>query len=261
MTQPHPLPARLTLLNLPLDPVTLDQALDMFEGWLDTQPRSPHTVVTLNPEFIMQARGEDAQQGGESEFTRAMRGADLITADGVGIVWAARRLLGAKVPRAPGFDLATGLMKRRGSALRVFFLGSRPGVAEAAAAAAVRDFGIQVSGVHHGYFGAEDDARVAALVGESRADMLLTGMGAGRQEIFNAQWRTALGAPVLLGCGGVLDVLAGTAQLAPDWTRKLGVEWVWRVGGDRKRWGRAPRLARFVALVSRVSVRRSGGES
>jgi len=246
------------LLGLPLDPVTLEQALDRLEHWLGADHRTPQTVVTLNPEFIIQARAEDAQSGGPGAFTQAMRRADLVTADGVGIVWAARRLLGEAVPRAPGFDLATGLMLRRGAALRVFFLGSKPGVAEAAAAAARERYGIQVAGVHHGYFGPEDDARVAELIAHSGADLLLTGMGAGRQEVFNETWRAQLGVPVMLGCGGVLDVLAGTAALAPAWTRRLGVEWVWRVVGDRKRWGRAPRLARFVGLVLRQSGRRAG---
>ncbi|AWN23292.1 glycosyltransferase [Deinococcus irradiatisoli] len=254
MTRP-----RLTLLGLPLDPVTLDEALGRLESWLDAGRPSAHTVVTLNPEFIMQARAEDAEQGGESAFTQAMRRADLVTADGVGIVWAARRLLGEDVPRAPGFDLASGLMRRRGAQLRVFFLGSKPGVAEAAAAAASSQYGVQVAGVHHGYFDRNEDQRVAELVRESGADLLLTGMGAGRQEMFNEYWRDVMNVPVMLGCGGVLDVLAGTAALAPDWTRRAGVEWVWRVAGDRKRWGRAPRLGQFVLLVSRQS--RSGGRS
>ena len=65
----------------------------------------------------------------------------------------------------------------------------------------------------------------------------------------------------MLGCGGVLDVLAGTAALAPAWTRRLGVEWVWRVVGDRRRWGRAPRLARFVGLVLRQSRRAGPGSA
>ncbi|GAA4020018.1 WecB/TagA/CpsF family glycosyltransferase [Deinococcus rubellus] len=247
--------SRLILLDLPLDPVTLEQALDRLEAWLSAERRGPHTVVTLNPEFIIQARAEDARSGEVGAFTQAMQRADLVTADGVGIVWAARRLLGEAVPRAPGFDLAAGLMQRRGAALRVFFLGSRPGVAEAAAASARTQYGIQVAGVHHGYFGPEDDARVAGLIAQSGADLLLTGMGAGRQEAFNEAWRARLGVPVLLGCGGVLDVLAGTAALAPAWTRRLGVEWVWRVAGDRRRWGRAPRLARFVGLVLRQAGR------
>ena len=236
------LPERLVLFDLPLDPVTLDAALDRLSGWLFESPPTPHTVVTLNPEFIVQSRTQP-------EFVRAMQEADLVTADGVGIVYAARQLYGAEVPRAPGFDLVKGLMERHGPELRVFFLGSKPGVAEQAAQNAVRDYGIQVAGVHHGYFGPDEDQRVAELVGASGAHLLLTGMGAGRQEIFNAYWKQIHRAPVAIGCGGVIDVLAGTAQLAPEWTRKMGVEWIWRVAGDRKRWGRAPRLAQFVAMV------------
>lgn len=233
---------RLTLFDLPLDVVTLPQALDRLGEWMFAAERAPHTVVTLNPEFIVQSR---TQPG----FVRAMQRADLVTADGVGIVWAARQLLGREVPRAPGYDLTKGLMERHGAELRVFFLGGKPGVAEQAAVKASREYGVQVAGVHHGYFGAEEDRRIAELVGASGAHLVLTGMGAGRQETFNEEWRETLGAPVLLGCGGVLDVLAGTADLAPAWTRKLGVEFVWRVGLDRRRWNRAPRLAQFVRLV------------
>ena len=249
MTQ-YVLKSRLVLLGIPLDAVTLAQALDQLSAWVQAERTRPHTVVTLNPEFIMQARAEDLlAAGGRSTFTAVMQRADLVTADGVGIVWAAKQLLDEEIPRAPGFDLAAGLMERHGDKLRVFFLGAKEGVAEVAAARARERYGIVVAGTHHGYFGSHDDQRVAELVGASRAHLLLCGMGAGRQEIFNDIWREVLGAPVLLGCGGVIDVLAGTAALAPAWTRKLGVEWLWRVAGDRKRWGRAPRLARFVALV------------
>jgi N-acetylglucosaminyldiphosphoundecaprenol N-acetyl-beta-D-mannosaminyltransferase len=243
-------PGRLELLGFPLDPVPLETALDLLSGWITLAPatgaRTPHTVVTLNPEFIMQCRAGGPQS---SEFSQAIARADLVTADGVGIVWAARQLLGAEVPRAPGFDLTVGLMKRHEAALSVFFLGARPGVAEAAAQKAHEQYGVRVAGVHNGYFDVADDLRVAELVRDSGADLLLTAMGAARQEIFNEYWREVLNVPVMMGVGGVLDVLAGTANLAPAWTRRLGVEWIWRVVGDRRRWGRAPALARFVGLV------------
>ncbi|MGI8747890.1 MAG: WecB/TagA/CpsF family glycosyltransferase [Deinococcus sp.] len=239
---------RLTLLGLPLDPLTLDAALGLLGGWVEG-PRQPHTVVTLNPEFVMLARHDPI-------FTQAMQRADLVTADGVGIVWAARQLLGAEVPRAPGFDLATGLMERYGDQLRVFYLGSKPGVAEGAARAAAERYGVRVAGVHHGYFEPAEDGRVAELVRQSGADLLLTAMGAARQETFNEYWRGVLDVPVMMGVGGVLDVLAGSATLAPGWTRRLGVEWAWRVAGDRRRWNRAPRLAGFVAYVNRERRRR-----
>ncbi|MBZ9749432.1 WecB/TagA/CpsF family glycosyltransferase [Deinococcus sp. HMF7604] len=241
MTTPEP-PQRLTLFDLPLDVLSLEPVLDRLGAWVTDPVRAPHTVVTLNPEFIVQSRTQP-------DFVNAMQVADLVTADGVGTVWAARQLTGTEVPRAPGFDIVQGLMQRHGPRLRVFFLGAKPGVAEVAAQNAARDYGIQVAGIHHGYFDLPDDQRVAELVRESRADLLLTGMGAGRQETFNQYWRQVMNVPVMIGCGGVIDVLAGTADLAPAWTRRLGVEWIWRVGLDRKRWNRAPRLAQFVRMV------------
>lgn len=242
---------RLTLFDLPLDVITLPGTLDRLSAWMFQAPRAPHTVVTLNPEFIVQSRTHP-------EFVRAIQEADLVTADGVGVVWAARRLQGREVPRAPGYDIVRGLMERHGPELRVFFLGAKPGVAEQAAQNAARDYGVQVAGVHHGYFDRPEDQRVAELVGASGAHLVLTGMGAGRQETFNGYWRQILNAPVLLGCGGVIDVLAGTADLAPAWTRKLGVEFLWRVGLDRRRWNRAPRLMQFVRLVQAEKRRTQG---
>ena len=233
---------RLTLFDLPLDNITLDGTLDRLGDWIYHAPRAPHTVVTLNPEFIVQSRTQP-------DFVTAMQVADLVTADGVGIVWAARQLCAQEVPRAPGFDIVQGLMRRHGADLRVFFLGAKPGVAEVAAQNAARDYGIQVAGIHHGYFDLPEDQRVAELVRDSGADLLLTAMGAGRQETFNQYWRQVMNTPVMIGCGGVIDVLAGTADLAPAWTRRMGVEWIWRVAGDRRRWNRAPRLAKFVQMV------------
>ncbi|CAM3725127.1 WecB/TagA/CpsF family glycosyltransferase [Deinococcus frigens] len=241
---------RLRLFDLPLDVIDLQGTLTLLGDWLADPARAPHTVVTLNPEIIVQSRSHP-------EFAGAVQRADLVTADGVGIVYAARQLRGQDVPRAPGFDIVQGLMERHGAELRVFFLGAKPGVAEAAAQKAARDYGVTVAGLHHGYFGPEDDERVARLVEGSGANLLLTAMGAGRQEVFNQQWRGVLGVPVMIGCGGVIDVLAGTAELAPAWTRKLGVEWIWRVAGDRKRWNRAPRLLNFMRMVG-AEKRRKG---
>jgi N-acetylglucosaminyldiphosphoundecaprenol N-acetyl-beta-D-mannosaminyltransferase len=238
-------------MGLPLDVVTLEDALRVMDGWMFGDARATHTVVTLNPEIYVQATHDET-------LAKAVRTADLVTADGVGIVWAARELLGTSLPgRAPGLDLAVELMRRHGAQLRVFFLGGKPGVPEMAAHNAREKYGVTVAGVHHGYFQPAEDVRVAELVRDSGAHLLLTGMGAPRQETFNQYWRQVMTTPVALGCGGTIDVLAGTAQLAPAWTRRMGVEWVWRVAGNRSRWNRAPRLLKFVRLV-RTAKKRKG---
>ncbi|QRN81003.1 MAG: WecB/TagA/CpsF family glycosyltransferase, partial [Nocardiopsis sp. BM-2018] len=82
------------------------------------------------------------------------------------------------------------------------------------------------------------------------AQLLLAGLGEGQEAVLAAQ-RRRWGVGAMIGVGGTLDVLAGVAKRTPTWTRRLGVEWAWRVGLDPARWHRFPRLIRFVGLALR----------
>jgi N-acetylglucosaminyldiphosphoundecaprenol N-acetyl-beta-D-mannosaminyltransferase len=204
----------------------------------------PRLLVTLNPEIVIQALTDAA-------LARALHAADLTVADGIGIVWAARRA-GLELPgRVPGVDLTMRLLELGGSGLRVFLLGGKPGVAERAALAASERWGTVIAGTRHGYFDkTADAAEITRQVRDSGAQLLLAGLGEG-QELFLHQQREAWGCQVMIGVGGTLDVLAGEARRTPSWTQKLGVEWLWRVGLDPARWHRFPRLLQFLLLVLR----------
>ena len=236
------LPAAHDVLGHAVHPVDLDGAVDLVLR--ASRGTTPRLVVTLNPEIVVRARSE-------ARLRAALGRADLTVADGVGLLWAARRA-GVRLPgRVPGVELATACMERGGEALSVYFLGGRPGVAEAAAATAHQRWGTRVAGAHHGYFDHDSDgAAVAGEVGRSGAQLLLAGLGE-RQEVFLDAHRDALGAGAMIGVGGTLDVLAGVAQRTPAWTQRWGVEWAWRVGLDPRRWHRLPRLLRFVGLTLR----------
>lgn len=199
-------------------------------------------VVTLNPEIVIQARADRA-------LATALKSAELTVADGVGVLWAARRA-GHDLPgRVPGVELATGVLEQAGPDLRVFFLGARPGVAERAAAHAHNNWGTTVAGHAHGYFDRQTEAaEIVRQVADSGAQLLLGALGEG-QERFLFEHMQQMGVRVAIGVGGTLDVLAGEVERTPAWTRKLGVEWLWRVGSDRRRWHRFPRLLSFARLV------------
>lgn len=217
--------------------------LEEAAGWvLEHRDGPPRLVVTLNPEICVRAEREPALAG-------ALRAADLTVADGVGVVWAARRA-GHRLPeRVPGVELAARVLERGGPGLRVFLLGARPGVAERAAERIHARWGCEVVGVRHGYFDRREDAEeVCAEVRAAAPQLLLAGLGEG-QELFLHAHREALGTPVMIGVGGTLDVLAGEARRTPAWTRRLGLEWAWRVASDPSRWHRAPRLALFALRV------------
>lgn len=239
-------PARTAVLGHPLDPVDLETAARRVLSYARDDVAS--FVVTLNPEIIVRSR-DDAR------LRAAIAGARLSVADGVGVVWAAQRAGIALPGRVPGVELAARVLELGGGELPSYFLGGRPGVAERAAEEARRRWGVPVAGARDGFFPVEQDAAVAEAVRASGARLLLAGLGE-RQETFLAEQLPRLGPLAAIGVGGTLDVLAGEARRTPAWTRRLGIEWAWRVGLDPARWHRAPRLARFVGLVLRE---RGGG--
>ncbi|MBS3967401.1 MAG: WecB/TagA/CpsF family glycosyltransferase [Truepera sp.] len=232
-------PPVVPLLGYRVAAVTLEEAAQWcLQAVHDPRPK---LLVTTNPELIVQAEANP-------DLKEALLQAELTVADGVGVVWAARRW-GCSLPeRVPGVEVVTRVLELGGGALSVYFLGAKPGVAQRAAAVVQKRFGTRIAGTQHGYFGPDETPTVIGRIAESGAQLLLAGLGEG-QELFLHQHRRALGVPLMIGVGGTLDVLSGTVKRTPRWTRRLGLEWAWRVGLDPKRWRRFPRLLAFVRLV------------
>lgn len=247
---------RISILGVGIDALTLAEArsaiADAVERVRSGQARPGMHVVTANPEIVMATRVDPA-------FAQALRAADWVLPDGVGIVWAAR-LLGTPIPeRVPGIELTEALLElaaRRG--YRVFFLGAAEGVAEEAARNVCRRFpGLQIVGTHHGYFAPEEEAAVVALVERARPDLLFVALGAPKQELFIARHRRSWSVPVAMGIGGTLDVLSGRVRRAPRWVRAMGLEWLYRFLRQPSRFPRLLALPRFAVLVLLDAVRRN----
>ena len=215
-------------------------------------PAPGHTAiaVSFNPELVMRAQEEGAA-------AEVLRGADLSYADGVGAVWAARRALGSgseqesAVERVAGIDLAQRVLELAAAAgVSLYFLGAGPGVAEEAARQQqLRLSGLQIAGCRDGYFSPADEPSVVAAVRRSGAAILMVAMGAPKQEALLFRYRDEWGARVALGIGGSFDVWAGNTARAPEWARRAGVEWLYRLARDPKRLRRQMVLPRFVYRV------------
>lgn len=236
----------VTLLGMRIDRIDMDGALALVERYIAAG--TPHQIVTADASMIVTA-SEDP------EFMSIVEGADLVTPDGAGILWATRRLgisLNAKVS---GVDLAArccALSPEKG--WRLFFFGSGPGVAEEAArrmSAACP--GAQIVGFRDGFFKPEDEAQIVATIREAKPDILLVALGIPKQEKFIHRHKAALGVPVSIGVGGTLDVFAGAVKRAPVWMQKAGLEWLYRIGSNpRKRITKAKALPRFVRMTLRA---------
>jgi len=236
--------ARVDVLGVGFDRVGLAAATARILRRLEAGERT--FVITANPEFVMLARRDEA-------LGRIAREADLVVADGSGIV-AASRLLGHGLPRVPGRLLVDALVPHLAQRhARVFFLGAAPGVAERAAAEVRRRApGLVVAGVHAGSAEPEDDAQSVARVRETAADVLLVAYGMPRQEQWIARNLRAVPAVrVAIGVGGVFDQLAGVQKVPPAPLHAIGLEWLWRLVREPWRWRRQSVLPVFALLVLR----------
>ena len=122
---------------------------------------------------------------------------------------------------------------------RVFYLGSRPGVAEQAANNLRRKYHDLSIETAHGYFDAElgssEDSAVLARINEFRPDLLILGMGMPRQEHWVVDHLPVLSASVILNAGAAMDYVAGAVPTPPRWAGRCGLEWLFRLTTEPRR--------------------------
>jgi len=232
----------IRVLGVRVDSVDVESALAQIEALIAAGGH--HLVATVNPEFIMRARHDP-------EFLRVLESASLCLPDGWGVTWAARRQ-GRPLPgRVPGTDLIPPLAARAAQlGWRLFLLGAGPGVAEAAAARLRSDFpGLRITGCHAGQAGPDGDEESLHLIDAAGADIVLVAYGAPRQELWIARNLARLPAAVGIGVGGAFDFLSGNVRRAPGWMRRLGLEWLFRLGMQPWRARRMVALPRFALEV------------
>ena len=176
----------------------------------------------------------------------AVRRADMVIADGIGVVYGAKILGTPLKGRVPGIEFAQNLMGRMAeSGKSLFLLGAKPGIADQAAEKLkVRYPGLQIAGTHDGYF--KEDGPVLTQIRDSGADVVFVCLGAPKQEKWMLHNGEATGAHLLVGLGGCLDVFSGNVQRAPEVFQKLGLEWFYRLLKNPSRIGRMMKLPLFL---------------
>ena len=242
------------ILGNRVDSLTLAGAVARVDEFI--QAGTPHHIVTLNAEIAYRAAGE-------AQLQAVINRAHMVTADGSGILWAARQL-GTPLPeRVTGIDLLQALAAAgAGKGWRFYFFGALPGVVEKAAAQLRIGYpGLEVAGLHHGFIGPDAVPYLIKEIRKVKPHILLVGLGAPKQEYFIARHLDELQVPVVMGVGGSFDVLAGVARRAPAWMQRLNLEWLYRVIREPKRYKRALALPKFMLAVRREARQKRKKES
>jgi len=233
---------RVYILGSLVDKTTMEQTLETIKNFINDGKY--HHIITANAEIIY--RGVH-----EKKLSRTLNKADLVTADGSGVVWAAR-YLGNPVPeKVSGIDLLQEICKRAGkNGWKLYFLGAAPGVAEKAVLRILEEYpDCHIVGYEHGYFTQEEEPQIIENIKKVKPDILFVALGAPKQEYWIREHLKDLEVPVCIGVGGSFDVLAGNVERAPEWMQKRGLEWLFRLYKEPKRWRRMLALPRFVLAV------------
>jgi N-acetylglucosaminyldiphosphoundecaprenol N-acetyl-beta-D-mannosaminyltransferase len=207
-------------------------------------------IVTLNPEQIMASRRDP-------EIGTTLRQAQAFTIDGAGLALALRARGLPDVRRITGVDLVEALVKQR---IPTYLLGGAPGAAEEAARRLTSRYPLaQITGSWSGGTPrARDDQQTIARIALSGARAVAVAYGAPAQTAWIERNRAALeeaGVRIAVGVGGSLDYHAGIVRRAPEWARRAGLEWLFRLVSEPWRLRRQLVLPAFAILALSEAVR------
>jgi N-acetylglucosaminyldiphosphoundecaprenol N-acetyl-beta-D-mannosaminyltransferase len=240
---------RESFLGCPIDILTMTETVDLARNAMRSRHRLQHVALNV-AKFVNMRR--------DSVLADDIANSDIVSIDGMGIVWGARAVgLPAKV-RVTGVDLLNELLAVCAEeGFKPYFLGATTEVA-GRAARKVREThsSIQFAGVRDGYFSPDQEWRVVEGIRASGADCLFIGMPTPRKERFLATYRDELDVPFIMGVGGAFDVLAGQVRRAPARIQRLGLEWLYRVYQEPRRmwWRYAKTNTLFAGILAQALV-------
>lgn len=225
------------VMTIAFDNITMEEAVGTAMGYIAARSRC--RVVTPNAEFALEAKKNP-------RFLKILNTSQLVLADGISVVLASKIIGDPMQGRVTGVGFAQALaaaMAKEGKSL--YLLGAKPGVAEQAAEKLLETYpGLKIAGTHDGYF--KEEGPVVDAINAAKPDALLVCLGAPKQEYFMEEHDSELEVPVMAGLGGSMDVLAGNVQRAPEFFQKYGLEWLYRLCKEPKRWKRMIKLPLYL---------------
>ncbi|ACL60453.1 WecB/TagA/CpsF family glycosyltransferase [Methylobacterium nodulans] len=222
---------RAPVLGVGVSVITLPDAVLALDAFV--RAKRPHYVCITGVHGVIECRKDPRLRAIHAE-------ADLVTPDGVPLVWMSRLLGYGPIGRVYGPDLMREVI-RLSPALgyRHFFYGGAPGVAEQLRARLCTAVpGLSVVGIHCPPFRAltpEEDEAIVSEINAAQPDIVWVGLSTPKQEAWMAAHRGRITAPVMVGVGAAFDFLAGTKRQAPRWMQRSGLEWLYRLATEPRR--------------------------
>ncbi|MFK5985965.1 MAG: WecB/TagA/CpsF family glycosyltransferase [Pseudomonadota bacterium] len=253
------------ILGVPIDNVSLKSAIKRILFFIKEyqQDKRPRQVATVNVDFLMNSLSwKISGPARHPELLEILRKADMVTADGMPIVWLSQLLRTPLQERVTGADLIPALaaaIAKTGHS--IFFLGGKGDIAQQAANKLKKQHpSLNIAGIYSPFVytegekmlsSEEQDERILEQINQANPDILLVGFGNPKQELWFNRNRNKLKAAVTIGIGGTFEFIVGNVSRAPIWVQNIGMEWIYRIMQDPRRlWKRyAIGLTKLVVIT------------
>lgn len=238
----------IVLLGIPVDNLSMAEAVDNIFSMIDAYARDgiPRQVATVNVDFVVNTLTWRLGRIRHPELIDILRRADMVTADGMPIVWISKLIGNPLKERVTGADLVPRLAEEAAKRQKsLYFLGGRDGVGEQTSQVLKQRYpDLKIAGVDSPFvhvdgeeleWAEDEDLPIIEHINRSGADILLIAFGNPKQEVWFDRNRKHLKVPVSIGIGGTYEFIVGSVSRAPEWIQKTGFEWVYRITQDPKR--------------------------
>lgn len=222
------------VLDFPITALRFEDQIQTILKWAIA--RESKTVCVANVHMLMEAHWNP-------EFASVLKNADIITPDGMPLVWM-MRLLGVRYQdRVAGMDVLLALCKlAQAQNVSVFFAGSQPDILSLMQKRLEQEFPkLKIAGMEPLPFRPMteiEDKALIKMINNSGAGLVFVSLGCPKQEKWMAEHQDKIHA-VMIGVGGVFPVYAGIHKRAPRLVRDLGFEWLYRwLQEPRRLWNR-----------------------
>ena len=234
---------RVDFLGIPLDNLSMSETLDRIENSIISHKQIHHCVINANKVVKMQS---------DKKLKESVISSDIINADGMSIVWAAR-FLGKEIKeRVAGIDLMDNLVKLAyEKEYKCFFLGSKEQVVKKTVDHYSDKYSNQIiTGYRNGYFDNNEEKIIVDQIVKSKANLLFVAITSPKKEIFLNKYKDNLkSVNLIMGVGGSFDVISGEIKRAPLFMQKIGLEWFFRFVQEPGRMWRRYLIGNFRFLI------------
>lgn len=238
---------RQNVIGAPIDVVYWGGAVATLLRW--AAARESRYVCACNVHMVVTAQRDE-------RLAASVRGADMVLPDGSPVAWLMRKTGISAQQRVSGPDLMWSYFAAAAIyGESIFLLGSSDDTLRRLKARIEGTFpGLRVIGTHSPPFrplSPDEDAALVRLLNESGASTIWVAFGCPKQEIWMAEHRDSVRS-VMVGVGAAFGFHAGTIRRAPEWMRRLALEWLHRLLSEPRRLWRRYLVTNTLFIVAAV---------